>query len=123
MTRPPRRIGTAHQGVIDFLAGFRPEGEKGVVLRVGQVERPGVGGDIADQPLADAQAGLVHRRRLQSLGGEQFQDLAGALHVDRAHLGHHVGGDDDDDLIQAYLGGAGARHDVAHPRQQASRRR
>ena len=109
--------------MIDFLAGFRAEGEEGMVLRVGQVERPGVVGDVADQAFADTQAGLVHRRRLQSLGGEQFQDFAGALDVDRAHFGHHIGSDDDDDLVQTFLGCAGARHDVAHPRQQAARRR
>ena len=48
---------------------------------------------VADQALADPQPGLVHRLRPQALGREQLEHLAGAHDVDRADLGHDVGGD------------------------------
>ena len=93
----------AHQRVVDLLAGLRPIGEVGMALRVGERQRPGCGGDVADQALADPQPGAVHRLGLQALGGEQLEHLAGAHDVGRADLGHHVGGDDADDLVEPLL--------------------
>ena len=53
----------AGQRVVDLLAGFRPVGELRMALRVVERQRPGVGGDVADQALADPQARAVHGRR------------------------------------------------------------
>ncbi len=108
----------AHQGLIDLLAGLGAEDEIRMVLRVGQGQRPGPGRDHADQALADPQPGVMHRRFLQALGGEQFQQVAGAPDVDRAHLRIQADGELADDPVQALLGRARARHDIADTRQQ-----
>ena len=110
----------AHQRVVDLLAGLRPVGEIGMRLRVGQRQRPRGGGDDADQALADAQPGAVHRLGPQALGGEELQHLAGAHDVAGADLRHHVGGDDVDDLVEPLLRRARAGHGVAQPAQQAA---
>ena len=75
-----------------------------MALRVVERQRPGVGGDVADQALADPQARAVHGRGIEALGGEQLEHLAGAQQVDRAHLGHHLVGDQAHDLAQRFLG-------------------
>ena len=109
-----------HQRVVDLLTGLGAEGKVGVSLGIGQGQRPGAGGNIADQALAQAQSGLVNGRRLQALGGEQLEHVAGTADVNRTHLGHHVAGDDGGELVQPLLRGSGAGHDVAHARQQAA---
>ncbi len=90
-------------------------------LGVGQGQRPRMGGDVADQALADAQAGLMHGGGQQALGGEQFEHFAGTHHVAGADLRHHVDGDQLDDLVEAFLRGAAARHDVAQAAEQPAR--
>ena len=92
-----------------------------MALRVGERQRPGVGGDVADQALADPQAGAVHGRGIEALGGEQLQHLAGAQQVDRADLGHHLVGDQAHDLAQRLLDGVGTRHRVPEPLEEHSR--
>ena len=105
----------AGERVIDLLAGFRPVGELRMALRVVERQRPGVGRDVADQALADPQARAVHGRRIEALGGEQLEHLAGAQQVDRADLGHHLVGDQAHDLAQRVLDGVGTRHRVPEP--------
>ena len=110
----------AHHRMVDFLAGFRPVGETGMGLGVGERNRPGTRGDVADHAFADAQAGLVHRRLVQALGGVEFQHVAGAPQVQRTHLGDHVGRDQGDDPVETLLAGdrPGAGHDIADTPQQ-----
>ena len=62
-------------------------------LGVGQVERPGAGGDRADQALAQSQLRQVDGIRVQAFGGVELEHAVGAQHVDRADLGDHVAGD------------------------------
>ncbi len=90
-------------------------------LRVGQRERPRVRGDVADQALADPQPGAVHGLGIQALGGEQLEHLAGAQHVDRADLGHHLVGDQAHDLAEGFLGRTATRHRVPEPLEEHSR--
>ena len=111
----------AGQRVIDFLTRFGAIGELRVGLRVVQRQRPAVGGDVADQTLADPEPGAMHRRGVEALGGKQFQHLAGAQQVDRADLGHHLVGDQAHDLGQRVLDGTGTRHRVPEPLEEHSR--
>ena len=53
----------AEEGVVDLLARLRQVGEGRVRLRVGQVERPRLRGDEADQAAPDASASPGARRR------------------------------------------------------------
>ena len=41
--------------------------------------------------------------RLRPFGGEQLERAVGARDVKRAYLGHHVGGDENDDAVEARL--------------------
>ena len=50
----------AEEGVIDFFAGFRPEGEGRMRLRVRQIDGAGLARHQADQALVRAQHRLVH---------------------------------------------------------------
>ena len=59
----------AEERVVDFFAGFRPEREGRVRLRVRQIDRVGLAGDQADQAFVGLQHGFVHRLALQALGG------------------------------------------------------
>src|SRR5262249_2491952 len=52
---------------------------------------------------------------------EELQHLAGAHDVGGADLGHHVGGDEADGLVEAVLRAARPRHDVAQAPQEAPR--
>ena len=111
----------AGERVVDLLTRLRAVGELRMALRVVERERPGVGGDVADQALADPQAGAVHGRGIEALGGEQLEHLAGAQQVDRADLGHHLVGDQAHDLAQGFLGRAATRHRVPEPLEEHSR--
>ena len=115
----------AEEGVVDFLAGLRAEREGGVALRVVQVERRRLAGDEADQALMGAQHGAMHGVAVEAFGGVELQRVVDAQHIDRADLGHHVGGDQHHDLVQSLLGRDLLRHGFAEPSQQdagASRR-
>ena len=111
----------AGQRMVDLLARLRAVGELRMALRVGQRQRPVMGGDVADQALADPQARAVHGRGIEALGGEQFQHFAGPQQVDRADLGHHLVGDQAHDLAQRVLDGLGTRHRVPEPLEEHSR--
>ena len=111
----------AGQRMVDLLTRFRAIGELRMALRVVERERPGVGGDVADQALADPQARAMHGRGIEALGGEQLEHFAGAQQVDRAHLGHHLVGDQAHDLAQGFLGRGATRHRVPEPLEEHSR--
>ena len=91
-----------------------------MVLRVRQRQRLGGGGDEADEPLAGAHRGQMHGFAVEALGGEQLQRPVGARDIERAHLRHHVGGDQHDDAVETRLCGDGLRHDFAEPPKQKS---
>ena len=81
----------AQEGLIDLLAGLREVREVGVGLRVGAVLMTVPwAAIIADQALADAQPRVWCTASRDSPGREQLERLAGAVQVDRAHLGHDV---------------------------------
>ncbi len=92
-----------------------------MVLRVG--ERQGLGrlGDQADEALAGAHGGEMDGFAIETFGGEEFEPAVGAQHIDRADLRHHVGGDLDHDLVEAFLRADRLRHDLAESAQQQSR--
>ena len=104
-----------------FFAGFRPVGEMRMALRIREAERPRMGRDVADQAFADPEAGAMHGRGIEALRGEEFEPLARAQHVDRAHFCDQVAGDDAHDFVEALLGGARPRHHVAQPFQHQPR--
>ena len=115
----------AQERMIDFFAGFRAERERRMVLRIREVERRRLAGDEADQAFMRAQDRSVDGVAVQALGGVEFERIIDAQHVGRAYLGHHIGRDQDHDLVQPLLGGDLLRHGFAEPSQQdagASRR-
>ena len=73
------------------------------------------------RPSSGAQHGEVDGFALQAFGGVQLERAVDAQHVDGAHLRHHVGGDQDDDLVEALLRADRLRHDLAEPAQQHAR--
>ena len=58
---------------------------------------------------------------VQALGGEELERAVGAQHIDRADLRHHVGGDQDHDLVEPRLRADRLRHDLAEAAQQDAR--
>ncbi|MGX0998611.1 hypothetical protein AB7M38_005903 [Bradyrhizobium diazoefficiens] len=108
----------AEEGVVDLFAGLRAEREGRMALRVVQIERRRLAGDEADQALMGAEHGMVHRLAVQTFGGVELERVVDAQHIDRAHLGHHVGGDQHHDLVQPLLGRDLLRHGFAEPSQQ-----
>ncbi len=111
----------AQEGVVDFLAGFRPEREGRMVLGFRQVDRIGLAGDEADQALVLAQHGLVDGLAVEAFAGIELEGGVHAQHVDGTDLRNHVGGDQDDDLVEAFLRADRLRHDLAKPAQQHAR--
>src|SRR5262249_21654471 len=75
-------------------------------------------GDEADETLMSAEHRMVDGFPLQTLGGVKFECVVDAQHVDRAHLGHHVGRDQHHDLVQSLLRADLLRHGFAEPSQQ-----
>jgi hypothetical protein len=92
-----------------------------VGLRLGEIDRVGLARHQADQALVLAQHGLVDRLGLEALGGVKLERAVDAQHVDRADLGHHVGGNQHDDLVQAFLRADRFRHHLTEPAQQHAR--
>ena len=90
-------------------------------LGVGQRQRLGLGGDQADDALAEPHRREMHRLAVQAFGGVEFEPAVGVQHIDRAHLGHHVEGDLHDDLVEARLRADRLRHDLAEAAQQQPR--
>ena len=89
-----------------------------MLVRLRQVDRVGLAGDQADQALVGTEHGQVNGFRLEALGGVELEAAVDAQHVDGAHLRHHVGGDQDDDLVEALLRADRLRHHLAEPAQQ-----
>ena len=89
-----------------------------MVLRVRQGERFGRRGDQADQAFARPHGRQMHGLAVEAFGGEQLERSVGARDIERAHLGDHVRGDENDDAVEARLRGDGLRHDLAEPSQQ-----
>ena len=113
----------AQERVVDLLAGLREIAEVGVALRVGGIDHLALRGDGADQALADAHPGLVHRLGREADGGEQLEHLAGAVEVDRADLGHEIGRDQPDDAVQPLLRTDRFGHHLDQPPEQHPRGR
>ena len=111
----------AEERLVDLFAGLRQVAERGVRLGVAEVQRPRLLGDRADEALADVQRRLVDGFAFQAFRGVQLQDAVGAQHVDRAHLGHHVGGDLGDGLVEPGLRADRLRHDLAQAAEQGAR--
>ena len=90
-------------------------------LRVGEVERPGTGRDGADQALAEPQLREVDGVGVQTFGGVELEHRIGAQHIERAHLGDHVGGDIAHDTVEPLLRLQRLLHELAEPFQQNAR--
>ena len=90
-------------------------------LRVGEGERLGRLGDQADEAFAGAHGGEMDGLAVQALGRVEFETPVGAQHIDGADLGHHVGGDMHDDLVEPRLRADRLRHNLAQPAQQQTR--
>ena len=78
-------------------------------------------GDQADQTLAGLQMRVVHRLGVEAFGGEQLERAVAAAQIERAHLGHHVGGDQHHDLVEARLRALALGHHLAQAAEQQSR--
>ena len=104
------------EAVVAFLAGLGPVGERGMLRRLGEVEDAAFGGDGADQPLAHAQSGDVHRLLAQPMRRKQFEIVV-AQEVDRADVAVHCLGDEVDDAVELGLRRAALRHDVVETGQ------
>src|SRR5690606_5413253 len=104
-----------------LLAGLRQVLEGGMRLRVRQVEGPRLGGDGADETLADAELGLVDGLALEALGRIELEDAVGAQHIGRAYLGDHVRRDLRHDLVEPFLRADRLRHDLAQAAEQDAR--
>ncbi len=111
----------AEERMVDFFAGFRPEGKGRMRLRVGEVDGARLAGDQSDQALVRAQHGAMHRVAIETFSGVEFERGIDAQHVDGADLRHHVGGDQHDDLVKAFLRADRLRHDFAESAQQHAR--
>jgi hypothetical protein len=111
----------ADEGVINLLAGLGPVGEGGVMLGVGELHRLSLLRNQADQAFAGLEMGVVDRYGIEALGGEQLERAVAAPQIERAHLGHHVRGDQHDHLVEAGLRALAHRHHLAQAAQQLSR--
>src|SRR5262245_29490772 len=87
-------------------------------LRVRKVHWRGFAGDQADEALFGSQDGLVDGFAFEAFSGIKLQRSVYAQHVDRAHLGNHVDGDEHHHLVEAILCADRLRHDFAEPAQQ-----
>ena len=64
----------------------------------------------------------MNRFAIEALGREELEVVVSLHDVDRADLGHHVGGDQHNDPIEFVLGGDRRSHDrLAKPPQQNAR--
>ena len=111
----------AEEGVVDLLARLRPVGEGRMMLGVGELQRLGLLGDQADQTLARLQMRVVDGLAVEAFGGEQLERAVAAAQIERAHLGHHVRGDQHHHLVEANLGALALGHHLAQASQQLSR--
>jgi hypothetical protein len=111
----------AEEAVIDLLARLRLVGEGGVRLRVRERERLGLARDQADEALPRPHRRQVDGGAVEAFRGVELERLVGAQDIDRAHLGHHVGRDQHDDLVEPVLRADRLRHDLAELAEQNAR--
>ena len=108
------------EAVEALLARFGPIGEGGMLGGLGEVQDATLGGDRADQPLAHAQTGDVHRFLAQPVGREQLEIVV-AQQVDRADVAGHRLGDQIDNAVELDLRGAALGHDLVETGQDLAR--
>ncbi len=111
----------AKERLIDLFARLGFVGERRMVLGVGQRERLGARGDETDQALPGFHRRQVDRFTIEAFGRKQLHSAVGSDDVEGADLGDHIGGDQDDDAVEARLCGDRLRHDLAEPPQQETR--
>ena len=116
--RAPAQDRHAEEGLVDLFAGLGLVGERRMMLGVGERQRFGARGDEADEALARPHGRQMDGFAVEALGGEQLHRAVGANDIERAHLRHHIGGDEHNDAVEARLGRDGLRHDFAKPPQQ-----
>ena len=108
----------ADKGVIDLLAGFGTVGEGRVMLSIGELQRLGLLRDQADQSFARFQMGIVDGPGIEAFGGEQLERAVAAAQIERAHLGHHVRGDQHHHFVEPHLRALALGHHLAQAAQQ-----
>ena len=108
----------AHQRLVNFFARFRTIGETRMRLRIGQIQRPRMRSDVADQTFTDPQTRLVNGGGFQTFGGKEFKLQRRAHQIDRTHFGDHVGSDEHDDHVETLLRRDLFGHDLAQFAQQ-----
>ncbi len=108
----------AEERLIDLFARLGLVREGRMMLGVGQRERLGARGDEADEALARLHRRQVDGFTVQAFGRKQLHGPVGPNDVEGADLGDHIGGDEDDDAVEARLRGDRLRHDLAEPPQQ-----
>jgi hypothetical protein len=89
-------------------------------LCVGEREGTRRCGDYSDKALTDAQPRPMHGFRPESLGGEEFENFAGAHNIGRAHFCHHLGGNDANNAVEPFLCGPGTGHDIPKAAQKTA---
>ena len=89
-------------------------------LRVGELHRLSLLGDETDQALAAAEMRVVHGLRIEAFGGEQLERPVAPAQIERAHLRHHVGGDQHHHLVEARLRALALGHHLAQAAEQQS---
>ena len=91
-----------------------------MVRRVAQIDWLRGFADKAHQPFALFHARAVDGVAVQSFGGEQFVDIAGAAEINRADLRHHICGDHPHQLVESRLGACGSAM-ISRSRRSRSR--
>ena len=107
--------GDPKERVVNLFARLCAIRKGRMVLRVRQVDRVGLARNQADQAFVRPQHGLMHCRTVQAFSGVELQRAVHPQHVDRADLRHHIGGNQDHDLVQAVLRADRLRHHFAKP--------
>ncbi len=116
---PPRAEDRhAQERAVDLLPRLREVAEVGVLLGRRRADHRPCRRDGADQALAHPHPRVMHGLAGQALGREELEQVAGALDVERAHLGHEVGGDHAHDLIEALLRAGGLGHHLDQAAQE-----
>ena len=111
----------AEERVVDFFARFRPEREGRMLLRLREIDRIGLARDQADEAFVGADDGQVDGGAIEALGGVKLEGAVDAQDINRADLRNHVGGDQHNDLVEAFLRADRLRHHFAKPAQQHAR--
>ena len=86
-------------------------------MRVREVDRLGFARDETDEAFVRLHDGQMHGFGVQALRGVELEHAVDAQHIGGANLRHHVGGDQHDNLVQAFLRADRLRHDFAETAQ------